>query len=68
MYKVSLLDSVDDAVCLQIGRVVHKVFLGGGACFSSPCIDLHRGLVYAATLQGTVAAVDKVTFTRESFA
>ena len=39
---------------------MYKVYLGGGSCFSSPCIDPHRGLVYAATLQGTVTAVDKV--------
>ena len=41
--------------------MVHKVFLGGGSCFSSPCVDSHRGVLYAATLRGVVAAVDKVT-------
>ena len=47
-------------LCVQRGRMVHRVFLGGGSCFSSPCLDLHRGLVYAATLRGNVVAVNKV--------
>lgn len=48
-------------VCTQAGNVVHKVFLGGGSCFSSPCVDSHRGVVYATTLCGAVTAVDKVS-------
>ena len=54
------------ALCLQNGRVVHRVFLGGGSCFSSPCLDIHRGLVYAATLRGNLIAVDKVRIFHES--
>ena len=47
----------------QEKRAVHKVFLGGGSGFSSPCVSYSSSprLVYAATLRGVVSAVHAVS-------
>ena len=55
------------SISAQVGRVVRKVLVDGGSCFSSPCIDSQRNLVYIATLRGTVSAVDKVKKTLPCF-
>ncbi len=45
---------------VQTKSLVHKVYPGGGSCFAAPCVDSTTGLVYCATLQGTVAAINTV--------
>lgn len=47
---------------LQAKEVVHRVFPGGGSCFSSPCVDCDKRLLYCATLQGIIAALSLVCF------
>lgn len=39
---------------------MHKLFLDGGSCFSSPCINDEERTLYCATLRGRVVAVDLV--------
>ncbi len=45
---------------VQTKSLVHKVYPGGGSCFATPCVDPTAGLVYCATLQGDVAAINTV--------
>ena len=47
-------------IVLQKRVLVHRLFLGGGACFSSPSISSEAGTLYCATLQGRLVAVDLV--------
>lgn len=45
---------------VQDKTIVHRVFPGGGSCFSSPCINSLTGALQCATLEGRVVAVDLV--------
>ncbi|KAL5486532.1 hypothetical protein EMCRGX_G019026 [Ephydatia muelleri] len=46
--------------CLDVlgKKVVFQLHLGGGSCFSSPCVAIGNRILYAATLGGAVVAVD----------
>ena len=48
-------------ILLQRKGVVHKVFAGGGSCFSSPCVLSHCPLVCIATLRGNICGVNSVS-------
>ncbi len=48
-------------IIVQTKSLVHKVYPGGGSCFATPCVDPTTGLVYCATLQGRVAAINVVS-------
>ena len=41
--------------------MVHRVFAGGGSCFSSPCLLSCCPLVCIATLRGNICGVNSVS-------